>query len=328
MAAMGLGGGALQSAYDSGRGCDAGAGHRGRSAARRAGTRSAARDAGCGLARGTYRGRGRGARGLADVHAMGQLTPVRMRLGPAWARIIPLAGLVAVLAAWSKVLLTPGDMNNGDLFQPLVLRPLIEHIYPSWHPTTGSNLIELMRTGLVPPFYAIDVLLRLGPEIDLRLKMVAVLTAAYASAYWFLRSAAGEPVAGRVACALGSAFFAVNPWSILRMEHLMVLVQSAVVPLVLGLFATGLRTGSKRRIWGAGAVMALWGSTNPHYMVFTPAAIAVWTAWWVATGDAGSQPRLRRALGYGGLFAGSWFSAFAFALLPLLGTAIAGGTLT
>ena len=57
-------------------------------------------------------------------------------------------GLAAVLLAWGRVIVTPGEILQGDLTYPLHADLLPRLFYPAWDPNRGSVLVTAILLGV------------------------------------------------------------------------------------------------------------------------------------------------------------------------------------
>ena len=115
---------------------------------------------------------------------------------------------------------------------------------------------------------------------------------------------------------VGAAFWVLNPWIIGRLEQLGIALSALGLPLIIGLMASAIRSGSSRRAAACGLLAALVSVASPHYLVIGVLSVAVaWTIGWI-----------RREIGRPALLriAAAWIVAFAaagaFAWTPLIAT--------
>ena len=114
----------------------------------------------------------------------------------------------------------------------------------------------------------------LGDATYARLIVLWVAFASYSSGFvGFCLLSRWRGMTSRRATAYGALMCgvvaAVNPWTIARLEHSWLIAQWAVLPLVVGTFAEGVRTRRKTWLVGSALIMAIFGSTQPHYLLIT-----------------------------------------------------------
>ncbi len=197
-------------------------------------------------------------------------------------------GLATVAAVYSLVLTQPGDLQQRDLYPSLFLERVVEHsVYPLWSPRGTFNIAGTGRLPITLILAGFAKLFALDGATYARLIVLWIVLAAYTSGFFgfyllsrWRRGEGGNVPIGALVCGVVAA---VNPWTIARLEHSWVMAQWAVLPIVVGAFAEGLRTGRKRWILGSALIMAAFGTTQPHYLVITTgvvfltaAVVAVW----------------------------------------------------
>lgn len=178
----------------------------------------------------------------------------------------------ALLAAWWRMLVTPGQFHDGDLSFPLTPLAHLRALYPLWHPDGSSNLGATAWIPFTLPLLAIAHLAGWdgGAYAKLVLGATSLLAASSAYAACHLlhglctpissivmsNTAAGAAKPGRnllyaapprpprwlveAAAVLAGLLYALNPWWVTRTFHLYLLVGYSTAPLVLALFLRGL----------------------------------------------------------------------------------------
>ena len=194
-----------------------------------------------------------------------------------------LAGVL--LAAWWRMLATPGQFNDGDLSFPLTPLAFLEEHYPLWHPAGSSNLVAAARFFFDVPLLAIAHLAGWDGGAYARLVLAATSLLAALSAYAACHllhgllastpplvvstNSAGAATSGRnllcavpprpprwlveAAAVLAGLAYALNPWWIARTVYLYLLVGYSVAPLVLALAIRGFSPPLRTRSWAGGA---------------------------------------------------------------------------
>ena len=222
-----------------------------------------------------------------------------------------------MVAVFWAVIVTPGDLQQRDLYPSLVLDRVVEHsVYPLWSPRGTLNIAGTGRLPVTLVLVTLAKLMDLEGAMYARLIVLWIVGLGYVSAFAsFALISRWRQSLPRSRAALGAmvtaAAFVVNPWTIARLEHSWLLAQWAAVPLVLGLFIEGTRTDQRRWIVGSALAFALLGAAQPHYLVFTTLAVGAW----IASAWASNRQRRRRTLSD----AGAW----ALVLVPLLAYQIA-----
>lgn len=267
----------------------------------------------------------------------------------------------AVLAAWWRMLATPGQFNDGDLSFPLTPLAHLQALYPLWHPGGSSNLGATAWLPFTFPLLAVAHLAGWDGGAYAKLVLAATSLLAASSAYTachllhglltpapslVLSNNSAAANGGRTlpcatpfrpprwlveaAAVLAGLAYALNPWWIARTVYLYLLVGYSVAPLVLALVIRGFfppRRVQAAPIAAAAFLHALVGSATPHTMLFVGAAVALAAAYHAAAGftPGPAQERLRQAAFGLGLFGAVYLPASAFIWLPALGTLVAGG---
>ena len=204
-------------------------------------------------------------------------------------------GLAIVAAVYGLVLTQPGDLQQRDLYPSLFLERVIEHsVYPLWSPRGTFNIAGTGRLPITLILVGFAKLFALDGATYARLIILWIVLAAYTSGFLgfsllsrWRRGGGGNVPIGALVCGVVAA---VNPWTIARLEHSWVMAQWAIVPIVVGAFAEGLRTGRKRWILGSALIMAAFGTAQPHYLVITTGVVFL-TAVIVAVCGSGKPVR-------------------------------------
>ena len=251
----------------------------------------------------------------------------RMSVAAAWTTAF-VTGLAVVVALFWAVIVTPGDLQQRDLYPSLVLDRVIEHsVYPLWSPRGTLNIAGTGRLPVTLLLVGFAKLFGLDGATYARLIVLWIAGLGYVSAFAsFALISRWRPSIPRSHAALGAMVtavaFVVNPWTIARLEHSWLLAQWAAVPLVLGLFMEGTRTHQRRWIAGSALVFALLGAAQPHYLVFTTLTVVAWTA---GTWAANRQPR-RRTLSDAGVWAMVLVPLLAYQIAPYTAVKLYGGS--
>ena len=182
------------------------------------------------------------------------------------------------------VIATPGDLQQRDLYPALVLDRVVEHsVYPLWSPRDTLNIAGTGRLPITLALVGAAKALGLDGAAYARLIVLWIAGVGYVSAFAaFALVARWRSDIPRSSAAVGAMVagvaLVVNPWTIARLEHSWLLAQWAAMPLVLGLYLEGTRTGQRRWTIASALVFALLGAAQPHYLVFTSLMIAAWAA--------------------------------------------------
>lgn len=233
-----------------------------------------------------------------------------------------------VVAVFWAVIVTPGDLQQRDLYPSLVLDRVVEHsVYPLWSPRGTLNIAGTGRLPVTLLLVGLAKLLGLDGATYARLIVLWIAGLGYVSAFasfalisrWRASLAKSSAAIGAMVTAV---VFVVNPWTIARLEHSWLLAQWAVVPLVLGLFTEGTRTRQRSWIVGSALVFGLLGAAQPHYLVFTSLALAAWVIGSLATDRAG----LRRTLTDLAVWVVAGVPLLAYQIAPFVAIKLYGGS--
>jgi hypothetical protein len=206
----------------------------------------------------------------------------------------------------SRVAFDPGDplLNAWILWWNAQAVPLTTAWWdpPIFYPMRGALALSehLAGVGLVTT----PVILAGGtPALAYNLALLASCTLSGFFTYLLVRRLTGSPLAALVA---GTAY-AIAPFRAGQLSHLQVLVSQWLPLMLLGLHGY---IDTRRRRWlvlfgGAWIVQSL---SNGYYLLFAPALVAAWLAWFVV---AGRQWRDLVRIG------AAWFIA-SIALVPVL----------
>ena len=212
---------------------------------------------------------------------------------PGWTAAF-LLGLAIVAAVYGLIVTQPGDLQQRDLYPSLFVERVVEHsVYPLWSPRGTFNIAGTGRLPITLILVGFAKLFALDGATYARLIILWIVFSAYTSGFlgfsllsrWRRGGGGGSVPVGALICGVIAA---VNPWTIARLEHSWMMAQWAVVPLVVGTFAEGLRTGRRRWILGSALIMAAFGTTQPHYLVITTGIVFVITA--VIAVDGSGKP--------------------------------------
>ena len=211
-------------------------------------------------------------------------------------------GLAIVATVYGLIVTEPGDLQQRDLYPSLFIERVVEHsVYPLWSPRGTFNIAGTARLPITLILVGFAKLFALDGATYARMIVLWIVFAAYASGFfgffllsrWRSGGGGGSAPVGALVCGVMAA---VNPWTIARLEHSWMMAQWAVVPLVVGTFAEGLRTGRRRWILGSALIMAAFGTAQPHYLVITTGVVFL-TAVVVAVWASGKPVRRFADLG-------------------------------
>ena len=152
------------------------------------------------------------------VRALGRAWPARSH-GP-WVML----GLVVVLAVWSRLLTTPGELLQRDLEYPLFAVDVLDDFYPMLASDGRSALGHMSLTPVVGLAGAVVELIGGTSGAMIRALVVGQSLAAFTTMYFLFQLLAGK--ARRSAAATGAGalaaglFYSLNPWAMARVEHL------------------------------------------------------------------------------------------------------------
>ena len=190
--------------------------------------------------------------------------------------VIFLGGLALVLAAWGRVVVTPGEILQGDLTYALHADLLPRIFYPAWDPNRHSVLVSIGLFGTYGPFIAAGLLGGLSSAAIIKSVVVGWALMGYLIAWIGFRlllgpsqSARGQTASESLGLSLGSVFWVLNPWFLARLEQLGVALAALGLPLTLGLMAYSIRSGRRLPAFGAGLATMLISATSPHYLTIT-----------------------------------------------------------
>ena len=232
------------------------------------------------------------------VRALGRAWPARSH-GP-WVML----GLVVVLAVWSRLLTTPGELLQRDLEYPLFAVDVLDDFYPMLASDGRSALGHMSLTPVVGLAGAVVELIGGTSGAMIRALVVGQSLAAFTTMYFLFQLLAGK--ARRSAAATGAGalaaglFYSLNPWAMARVEHLGLLLGYSLLPLVLGLAILAVQRRSLRMVVGSG--LAFWfAAASPHYLVFTAAILTGLAAYHVGRSRSREEAGLVLRLGAGGV---------------------------
>ena len=190
--------------------------------------------------------------------------------------VIFFGGLALVLAAWGRVVVTPGEILQGDLTYALHADLLPRIFYPAWDANRHSVLVSIGLFGTHAPFVTAGLLGGLSSAAVMKSLVVGWGLLGYVMA-WIgfrlllgpLRGARGQTASESLGLALGSVFWTLNPWFLGRLEQLGVALSALGLPLALGLMAYSIRSGRLLPAVGAGLATVLVSAGSPHYLSMT-----------------------------------------------------------
>lgn len=237
-------------------------------------------------------------------------------------------GLAVVVAVFWAVIVTPGDLQQRDLYPSLVLDRVVEHsVYPLWSPRGTLNIAGTGRLPLTVLLVGFAKLVGLDGATYARLIVLWIAGFGYVSAFAsFALISRWRPSLPRASTALGAmvtaVVFVVNPWTIARLEHSWLLAQWAATPLVLALYMESTRSRRRRWIVASALTFALLGAAQPHYLVFTTLAVVAW----IVGSWAANRQRRRRTLLDAGVWAVVLVPLMAYQIAPYVAIKLLGGS--
>ena len=237
-------------------------------------------------------------------------------------------GFMVVAAVYGRIIAEPGDLQQRDLYPSLFLDRVIEHsVYPLWSPRGTLSIAGAARLPITLMLVGFAKVFALDGATYARLIVLWIVLATYTSGFFgfslMARWRSGGPRGGEPFGALiCGTIAAVNPWTIARLEHSWMMAQWAVVPLVVGTFAEGLRTGRRSWVLGSALIMAAFGTTQPHYLAITT-GIVVLTAVVVAIRAAERRARKFADLG---IWASALLLLSAHFIAPFMAASLLGGS--
>ena len=251
-----------------------------------------------------------------------------LNIGRLHVPVIFLGGLALVLAAWGRVIVTPGEILQGDLTYALHADLLPRIFYPAWDPNRHGVLVSIGLFGTHAPFVGAGLLGGLSSAAIMKSLVVGWALLGYVMAWTGFRlllgpsnNARGQTASESLGLALGSVFWTLNPWFLGRLEQLGVALSALGLPIAVGLMAYSIRSRRQLPAVGAGLATALISVATPHYLamtVFVPGLL--WAVRFVQqSGDRTAM--LKIAITYVLTVVG----AGAFVWIPAVSTVFAGG---
>ncbi len=193
-----------------------------------------------------------------------------------------LAGLAVVIALWWRVIVTPGEILQGDLTYALHADLLPRIFYPAWDPNRHSVLVSIGLFGTWGPFVAAGQLGGLSSSAIMKSVVVGWALIGFVTAWAGFRlllgpsrRARGLTVSESLGLTLGSVFWVANPWYLGRLEQLGVALSALGLPLVIGLMAYSIRSRRWPPAVGAGLATMLISAGSPHYLAITVLAVGL-----------------------------------------------------
>ena len=249
------------------------------------------------------------------------------------AAAVILAAIVIVLA---RLLLTPGNLHDGDLNFPLSAAAHLREHYPIWNPAGYGNEPLAARLFFHLPFVVVTNLFGGDGGAYAKLIVFATVAGGGLSAYaavrilaqlFVPRHVAAHPRSVAAGGAVSGLFYVLNPWWLAQLEHIHIVAGLALAPLAFALFVRGLMHDDRRGIVLAALIEALITSITPHTGLLTLSLLAAAAAYHTAVGFTPGEisVRFRAAARVSGLFAVVYLLVSAFAWLPLLASLLAGG---
>ena len=235
-----------------------------------------------------------------------------------------------VLLAWGRVVVTPGEIFQGDLTYALHADLLPRAFFPAWDPNRHSVLISVGLLGTHGPFVIAGMLFGLSSAVVMKSLVVGWALLGYAMAWAGFRLFLGPPSNNRggtaaesLGLAVGSMFWVLNPWYLARLEQLGVALSALGLPLALGLMEYSIRSGRRLPVAGCALATVLISMASPHYLATTVSLLGLlWVVRFVR------QP-VKRAnmLKIGITYLLVLVGAGAFVWLPAIATLATGGQL-
>ena len=239
-----------------------------------------------------------------------------------------LAGLAVVIAAWWRVIVTPGEILQGDLTYPLHADLLPRLFYPAWDPNRHSVLVSIGSLGTHAPFVGAGLLTGLSSAAIMKSVVVGWTLIGFVTAWVGFRlllgpsrSARGLTVSESLGLTLGSVFWVANPWYLGRLEQLGVALSALGLPLAIGLMAYSTRNGRLPPAVGAGLATMLISAASPHYLAITVLVVGLL---WIVRFVQRSNSR-KTIFKIGVAYALAVIVTGAFVWVPAASTFIAGG---
>ena len=242
--------------------------------------------------------------------------------------VIFLGGLALVLAAWGRVIVTPGEILQGDLTYALHADLLPRIFYPAWDPNRHSVLVSIGLLGTHAPFVAAGLPGGLSSAAIIKSIVVGWGLMGYVMAWIGFRlllgpsqSARGQTASESLGLSLGSVFWVLNPWFLARLEQLGVALSALGLPLAVGLLAYSIRSGRRLPAVGAGLVTMLISAASPHYLTITVLALGLlWAVRFVQ--PSGDRTAIFKI---GVTYVLAVIGTGAFVWIPAVSTVLAGG---
>ncbi len=252
------------------------------------------------------------------------MTFSRSLRGPA----IFLGGLALALAAWGRVIATPGEMIQADLTYAIHSDLLPRMLYPAWDQNRHSVLISVGEFGTHAPFFVAGLLGGLSSAAIMKSLVVGWVVLGYAMAWHgfclflgYSRDARRATAPESLGLAFGSVFWVLNPWFLSRLETFGIGLSALGLPLAVGLMWHSIRSNRPLAAAGSGLVTVLISMGSPHYIVTTFVVLGIlWVVCFVQRASDRTTI-LKIGIAYVIVVAG----AGAFVWLPSLSTVIAGG---
>ena len=190
--------------------------------------------------------------------------------------VIFLMGLAVVIAAWGRVIVTPGEILQGDLTYALHADLLPRIFYPAWDSNRHSVLVSIGSLATYAPFVGAGLLAGLSSAAIMKSIVVGWTLIGYMTAWIGFRLLLGSSRTARgltanesLGLTLGSVFWTLNPWYLGRVEQLGVALSALGLPLVIGLVAYSIRSRRWPSAVGGGLATMLISAASPHYLAIT-----------------------------------------------------------
>ena len=242
--------------------------------------------------------------------------------------LIFLFGLVVVIAAWSRVIVTPGEILQGDLTYALYPDLLLRMLYPAWDPNRHSVLVSVGFFGTHVAFIMAGLLGGLSGAAVMKSMIVGWALIGYVLAWVGFRlllgpsrGVGGLTASDSLGLTLGSVFWVLNPWYLGRLEQYGVALSALGLPLVIGLMAYSIRSRRWPSAFGAGLATMLISAASPHYLTIT--VLMVGLLWAVRFGQHSQDRKIIFKLGSTYVLAVVGTGAFVW--IPAIATFFAGG---
>lgn len=243
-----------------------------------------------------------------------------------------LLGLLVVVAVAWRVVATPGELIVEDREYPLAPEFWLRRITNAWDTSNGSSLQFFPRTYTDAPWGLAVQAFGLSTEVAGKFHWLSWHILGFLAGYFGARLLVGpetptrNQVAVRVGCLLAGLFWALNPWGLVRWDHLHLRVSTVMLPLYLGLLVAATRAHTPRarahRALAAAAILAFAVSASPHYMAIGTLSGLGWLVYAFVT----ARGARRLVAVTAAVFVAGYVTLAAFILIPFVVASAAGST--